>query len=106
MRPETDIRSIEPSLLFVVEQVFQISNIGCVVAPGVTPRPGIPEVRAGDPIRLLKPDGEVVDTRIHSIPHFNYGSRPRPEVLTFPFVLPLQIAKEDVPLGTRVFHLA
>ena len=44
--------------------------------------------------------------RVYPIPHFNYGSRPRPEVLTFPFVLPPQIAKEDVPLGTRVFHLA
>jgi hypothetical protein len=97
---------MEPFLLFVVEQVFQISSIGCVVAPGVTPGPGVPGVRAGDPIRLLKPDGEVVDTRIHSIPHFNYGLRPRPKDLTFPFVLPPQIAKEDVPLGTRVFHLA
>lgn len=97
---------MELFLLFVVEQVFQISTIGCVVVPGVTPGPGVPEVRAGDPIRLLKPDGEVVDTRIHSIPHFNYGSRPRPEVFTFPLVLPPQISKEDIPLGTRVFHLA
>lgn len=96
---------MEPFLLFVVEQVFQISNIGCVVAPGVTLGPSVPEVRAGDPIRLLKPDGEVVDTRIHSIPHFNYGSRSRPKALTLPFVLPPQIAKEDVPFGTRVFLL-
>ncbi len=97
---------MEPSLLFTVEQVFQTSNIGCVLAPGVTPGPSVPEVRVGDPIRLLKPNGEIVDTRIHSIPLFSYGSRPRPKVLTIPFVLPPQIAKEDVPLGTRVFHLA
>lgn len=97
---------MEPSLLFTVEQVFQVSNMGCVVAPGVTPGPSVPEVRPGDPIRLLKPDGEIVDTWIHSIPHFSYGSRPRPEVPKLPFVLPPEISKEDVPLGTRVFHLA
>lgn len=94
---------MELTLLFIVEDAFQITDRGCVLVPGPSAGPGGPTVRVGDPIRLVKPDGEVIDTEIRGIEML--GRRPRPKVITAPILLPLDITKEQVPVGTRVLSL-
>jgi len=92
-------------LLFTVEQAFQISGRGCVLAPGIAPAPGLPTVRVGDPIRLVKPNGESIETRVHGVEMLNYGARPRPTTIHTPISVPHPITKEDVPPGTQVFYV-
>jgi hypothetical protein len=92
---------MEEPLLFVVDAAFQISNRGCVLVPGLSAEPGGPTVRVGSPIRLLLPEGKVINTAIRGIEMLNYGSR-RPEKITLPILLPPDISKEQVPVGTKV----
>jgi hypothetical protein len=94
---------MEPMLLFTVEDVFQLSGRGCVLVPGPIAEVGGPEVRVGDPIRLVKPDGSHVDTFIRGIEMI--GRRPPPKVLTAPILLPAELSKADVPVGTKVLTL-
>ncbi len=42
-------------LLFVVEQVFKLTDIGVVLLPGL----GKNAVRVGTPIRLVRPDKSI-----------------------------------------------
>ncbi|RZI57923.1 MAG: hypothetical protein EOP37_18420 [Rubrivivax sp.] len=92
-------------LLFVVEHAFQITGRGCVLAPGPAAANGGPVVKVGSAIRLEFGDGSVRDTHVKGIEMLNYGSRPRPAVLTVPILLPNDLKKDDVPPGTRVFLL-
>ena len=94
---------MEPVLLFTVEDAFQLSGRGCVLVPGPIAEAGGPEVRVGDPIRLAKPDGSHVDTVIHGVEMI--GRRPPPKVLTAPILLPAELSKADVPVGTKVLAL-
>lgn len=99
------VPSIAMKLLFVVEQAFQITGRGCVLAPGPASATGGPVVKVGSAIRLEQGDGSVRDTYIQGMEMLNYGSRPRPAVLTVPILLPKDLKKDDVPPGTRVFLL-
>jgi translation elongation factor EF-Tu-like GTPase len=94
---------MESTLLFVVEDAFQISGRGCVLVPGPVAEAGGPEVHVGDPIRLVKPDGSRIDTFIRGIEMI--CRRPQPKVLTAPILLPTDVSKADVPVGTKVFSL-
>jgi hypothetical protein len=93
---------MEDPLLFTVELAFQISNRGCVLVPGLATEPGGPVIKVGSQIRLVTPEGELIDTYIRGIEMLNYGSR-RPEKITAPILLPPSITKECVPPGTKVF---
>ena len=89
------------TLLFVVEDAFQISGWGCVLVPGPSAEAGGRALRVGDPIRLVKPDGQTVDTFVRGIEMIH--RRPSAEVITAPILLPKEITKDQVPAGTRVW---
>lgn len=91
------------TVLFVVEDVFQITGRGCVLAPGLSAAAGGPAVKVGSLLRLELPDGTVRETYAAGLEMLNYGGRPRPTVTTVPVLLPKDVRKEDVPPGTRVF---
>lgn len=95
---------MEPTLLFIVEHAFQITDRGCVLVPGPSAESGGQALRVGDPVRLVTPDGQVVDTVVRGIELIN--RRPRPQLITLPILLPRNITKEQVPVGTRVFLLS
>ena len=89
--------------LFTVMDRFQIEGRGCVLIPGVSCEPGDPVVRLGDRIRLRMPTGSDLDTTVRGIEHIRYAKRP--EKITFPVLLPENITKNDVPVGTEVLLL-
>ena len=88
------------TLLFVVEDAFQITGRGCVLVPGPSAEPGGPALRVGDRIRLIKPDGQEIDTQVRGVEMIH--RRPPPKVITAPILLPKEITKDQVPVGTRV----
>ena len=88
-------------LLFKVEDMFYISGRGCVIIPA------IPEgldfrIRAKDQIELRTPDGRVLQTHIASVQLAKPqdGSPCRMVIM-----LPPDVAKQDVPIGTEVWFL-
>ncbi len=89
------------TLLFVVEDAFQITGRGCVLVPGPSTEPGGPRVRVGEPIRLVKPDGQEIETLVRGVEMIH--RRPLPKVITAPILLPKEITKDQVPVGTQVF---
>lgn len=88
------------TLLFVVEGAFQMTGRGCVLVPGPSAEPGGPVLRIGDPIRLVKPNGQTVDTCVRGIEMIH--RRPRPKVITAPILLPKEITKDQASIGTQV----
>jgi translation elongation factor EF-Tu-like GTPase len=88
------------TLLFIVEDAFQITGRGCVLVPGPSAEVGGPALRVGDPIRLVKPDGQAIDTHVRGIEMIH--RRPLPKVITAPILLPKEVTKDQVPAGTRV----
>ena len=87
--------------LFTVADRFQIEGRGCVLVPGLPTEPGSPDVVRGALIRLRRPDGREIDTCIKEIEMISY--RKRPEKICIPILLPKDVTKEDVPVGTEVF---
>lgn len=92
-------------LLLTVEDVFQLTGRGCILAPGLSGEPGVPPVKVGAPLRLVLANGIVRDTHVAGLEMLNYGARPRPAIITVPILLPTNIRKEDVPPGTKVYLL-
>jgi translation elongation factor EF-Tu-like GTPase len=90
-------------LLFTVEEAFQISGRGCVLVPGIPEEHESLDVHVGDVVRLVKPDGEAIETKIRGVEMINYGTRPRPTVISVPILVGGEVTKQDVPRGTRVF---
>jgi len=90
--------------LFVVEQSFQLAGRGCVLAPGPSIEPGATPVRVGDKIQLLLPSGARMETHIGGLEMIKRIVRPA--VLTAAVLLPPDISKDQVPVGTQVFLLA
>lgn len=90
-------------LLFVVEDAFQLSGIGCTLVPGPSMDSGI-DVRTGDALRLELPDGTQLDTQVTGLVSIR---RTKPEHRrAVPLTLPKSVRKEQVPPGTRVFLIA
>lgn len=89
--------------LFTVTDRFQIEGRGCVLIPGVSCEPGDPVVRIGDRIQLRMPSGSNFDTTVRGIEHIRHAKMP--EKITFPLLLPENITKDDVQVGTEVFLL-
>lgn len=86
--------------LFTVADRFQIEGRGCVLVPGLPTEPGSPNVRKGARIRLRTPEGKETDTFIKELEMISF--RKRPERICIPVLLPKDITKEDVPVGTAV----
>jgi hypothetical protein len=88
------------TLLFTVEDAFQLQGIGCVLVPGPAVEPGV-DIRPGDALTLALPSGAAVDTHVAgfmSIRRTRLEGRP-----TLPLALPKPLTKDQVPPGTRVF---
>ena len=86
--------------LFTVADRFQIEGRGCVLVPGLPCEPGGPIVKRGARIRLRTPAGRELDTFVAGIEMISY--RKRPATFTAPIILPNDITKDDVPVGTEV----
>jgi hypothetical protein len=88
-------------LLFKVEDMFDVPGRGCVIVP-VIPDGSDVKVRAADLIQLRAPDGRVSDTHIASIELLKpqHGNR------RMAIMLPRDLAKRDIPVGTEVWHLS
>lgn len=89
--------------LFTVTDRFQIEGRGCVLIPGVSCEPGDAIVCLGHRIRLRMPDGAVFDTTVRGIEHIRCAKMP--EKITFPILLPENMKKQDIPVGTEVLLL-
>ena len=86
-------------LLSVVEEVFEITVRGCILIPGIPlDTPHVVKIRA--PIRLLRPDGSTVETYVAGIEMIS-ATPPRPGPI--PILLPPELRKSDIPVGTQVF---
>ena len=86
--------------LFIVEDRFQIAGRGCILVPGIPDDASLPVIRVKDKIVLVRPDLSQVSTYIAGIEMINY--RTEPQRITTPILLPSDLSKEDVPVGTEV----
>ena len=89
--------------LFTVADTFQIEGRGCVLVPGLPCEPGDPNVNRGARIRLRAPCGREIDTFVKEIEMISY--RTRPAKIAAPILLPHDLTKDDVPVGTEVLLL-
>jgi translation elongation factor EF-Tu-like GTPase len=89
------------TLLFKVEDVFDISGRGCVLAPQIFTTVDV-KVREKDQLQLRTPDGKVLDTHIASIElgKPQLGGHCRAFIM-----LPRELDKKDIPIGTEVWLL-
>jgi hypothetical protein len=78
-------------LLFIVEDIFWITGRGVVLLPGLGPK----FLRVGTAIRLIRPDGSTIDTKIRGIGFNEYHD----------ILIGEGIRKEDVPKGTEVWSI-
>jgi len=92
------------TLLFKVQDVFDISGRGCVIVP-VIPEDLDFKIRAKDKIQLHTPDGRLLDTHIASI-EFLYGEKEGGRKgCRMAIMLPREFVKKDVPIGTEIWLL-
>jgi len=89
--------------LFSVEDRFSIRGRGTVLAPGIPRNLNLPTIRDGAKIQLRKPDLTIVYTFIKAIEMIRYRPEVPPEKRTIPILLPKDIHKFDVPIGTEVY---
>jgi hypothetical protein len=93
--------NIEKSLaqrLFVVSGTFTVFGRGIALLPGVSKYEPGPRVGQGMSIELRRPDGTILWTKIRGIEWFQTPPQP-----TAPLLMPPEIAKEEVPVGTEVW---
>ncbi len=76
-------------LLFIVEQAFLITGRGVVLLPGL----GEKYIPVGSPIRLVRPDGSTLDTKIRGIGFNEFHD----------ILVGQELRKEDVPIGTEAW---
>jgi hypothetical protein len=88
--------------LFTAEDVFQIEGCGCVPGPGILTGPDSPTVSIGERIRLRTPAVLEIDSVVRAVEMISY--RKRPEKIFVPILLPIDISKDMVPVGTEA-HL-
>jgi hypothetical protein len=87
-------------LLFPVEDVFTIAGRGCVIVPGFnSDRHPSSHPRLGNPLRLVRPDGSEIDSRMRGMEMLNPGAA------TTPLLLSSDIIATEVPIGTHVYWL-
>ena len=85
--------------LFAIEDVFDITGRGCVLAPGIPHSLGL-NIRIGAHLLIVSPFGgrirtqissfEMLHTRTHGLSHA-------------PFAVSSEIKKEQLELGSKVF---
>lgn len=84
--------------LFQIDDIFMITGRGCVLVPGV-PFAFPAVIRAGTRIVIVSPAGERLDTVIAGCEMIHRGT-PSSHA---PICLPLNVPKEMLALGSRVY---
>lgn len=88
-------------LLSIITDVFTITDRGCVVLPGVPyPSATVPVLRRGASVVLRRPDGTELPTSIRELEMINR----RPAIPFIPVLLPANVTKEEVPVGTELWY--
>ena len=85
------------ALLFIVRETFQLERRGLILATDVKQEQT--GVRMGDSIELRRPDGSSLITTITGIER----AIPYDPNRTLAVLLPADISKADVPIGTEVW---
>ncbi|HEV2862011.1 MAG TPA: hypothetical protein VGX48_13465 [Pyrinomonadaceae bacterium] len=85
------------TLLFTVVDTFLIEKRGLVLAADV--KSDRVSLRVGESIELRRPDGSIVVSKVAGIAHLS----PYDPERTLDILLPPDISKEDVPVGTQVW---
>ena len=85
-------------LLFTVEDTYSIEGRGVVLLPGLEPI-GDEVFHPGDPIRIRRPDNSELNTRMRGLEFLSRRDKPCALVI----VLPKDVAKDDVPVGSEVW---
>jgi hypothetical protein len=85
--------------LSTVEYAFSAGSVGCVIDPGIPVERKNLKIKVGEPIELRRPDGTVLQTKIAGLVTLCRTPRPPP----IPIALPMEVRKEDVPIGTEVW---
>jgi translation elongation factor EF-Tu-like GTPase len=88
-----------PSFLSRVEDTFAITGRGVVVIPGIPQGGKKYFVRIGDTLEVRKPDGQRLLTSVAGIEMVN-----SPRKIGIPLLLPQEIEKHDVPIGSELWH--
>lgn len=88
--------------LFNVDELFDIEGRGVVVVTDLTYETVAASLRIGDRICIKGSSGDSLITSIAGIEHFD-PSAPRQR---FSFLLPLDVRKEDIPIGSSVFSVS
>ena len=90
--------------LFDIEDVFDLSGIGLVIAPGI-PYSSLPpdmQIVVGSELLIVSPSGDELRTVISSFPMIR-RSKPTDHAL---FALPKSVTKTQLPVGAKVYALA
>jgi hypothetical protein len=84
-------------LLFTVEEVFFIKDLGAVLYPGIS-HSG-PHAKVGQNITVLRPDGQEIKTTIKGFPMINRTGHNDSVAI----VLPKNIKSDAIPVGSQVW---
>lgn len=87
------------TLISKVEDVFQLTGRGCIVAPGILHSTDAPTLRVGDVVILKRPDGSEIQTVIRGM---EMGGRVLSRKST-PLLLGEEITKDMIPVGTELW---
>ncbi len=91
-------------LLFTVVDTFSIEGRGIVLIPGISYTTHTKfTISKGSPLRLRKPDSSTLDTEIRDLERLSYLTFKPIEERETPILLPKEIHKEDIPIGTEVY---
>lgn len=85
--------------LFIIEDVFDIAGSGCILAPGIPYALGL-DVKAGEALLIVSPDGAQMRTRIAAFEMVNNRRRPLESAA---FALPRDVKKQDLKIGSVVY---
>ena len=80
-----------------VETAIEIKGRGCVLCPGLLKSQN-PAVKIGEHLHLQGPDGTMIDTTVAGIEMIRSTER-----TGLPILLPREIHKIEIPVGTLVF---
>jgi hypothetical protein len=84
-------------LLFTVEEVIFIKDLGAVLYPGVSSSD--PHPKPGQQIIVLRPDGTELKTTIKGYPMINRKGHNESHAI----VLPKNIKADEVPAGSQIW---
>ena len=87
--------------LFTIEDVFDIAGRGCVLVPGIPYSLGL-DVKPGQALLIVSPDGVQIRTRIAAFEMVNNRTRPLENAA---FAVPRDVKKAQLRIGSMVYLL-